>query len=222
MAGTISYNVPIFPLNTVLFPSMPLPLHIFEERYRIMVEDLRHGDNRFCVALIREGDEVGGQAEPFRVGCLAELVHVQPLQDGRYFIVAVGIERVRILSTDPTTRPYLTGSMEAWPDETTDVSVGLTERALKDFAEYLHFILKLSGEDEEKIPIPTEPDLLSYLMATSLQIEPEVRQSLLETPDTEERIRAELEMLESELPLLRVFMHTKQPPGVGFGQFSAN
>src|SRR6266567_3382730 len=110
MSGEILYNVPIFPLSTVLFPSMPLPLHVFEERYRTMVEDLRRGDNRFCVALIREGPEVGGYAEPHEVACLAELVHVQALQDGRFFIVAVGIERVKILSTDRAAKPYLTGS----------------------------------------------------------------------------------------------------------------
>jgi len=222
MSGEILYNVPIFPLNTVLFPSMPLPLHIFEERYRTMVEDLRRGDNRFCVALIREGPEVGGYAEPYEVACLAELVHVQALQDGRYFIVAVGIERVKILSTDRAAKPYLTGSLETWPDDTEDLDAELVDRASKLFLQYVHYMLKLSGQTEEKIPMPTEPDLLSYLMATSLQVEAEVRQSLLEMPNSEQRIQAELDMLQNELPLLRAFMSTPQPPRVGFGQFSAN
>jgi Lon protease-like protein len=222
MTGEIIYNVPIFPLNTVLFPSMPLPLHIFEERYRTMVEDLRHGDNRFCVALLREGQEVGGYAEPYEIACLAELVHVQPLQDGRYFIVAVGVERVKIISTDRANKPYLTGSLETWPDENEDADAELVARAAKLFFQYIQYVLKLSGQDEERIPMPDEPDLLSYLMATSLQVEAEVRQSLLEMPNSEQRLQAELEMLQSELPLLRAFMSTPQPPGVGFGQFSAN
>src|SRR5436190_11848082 len=62
MPGEILYNVPVFPLNTVLFPGMPIHLHVFEERYRVMVQDIQHGDKRFCVALISEGQEVGGQA----------------------------------------------------------------------------------------------------------------------------------------------------------------
>jgi Lon protease-like protein len=222
MTGEIIYDVPIFPLDTVLFPSMPLPLHIFEERYRTMVKNLKHGDNRFCVALIREGQEVGGYAAPYEVACLAELVHTQPLQDGRYFIVAVGIERVRIVSIERDSKPYLTGSVEMWPDESKDADPKLVEKASKLFLQYIQYILKLAGQDEEKIPMPTEPDLLSYLMATSLQVEAEVRQSLLEMPSSEQRIQAELEMLQSELPLLRAFMSTPQPPSVGFGQFSAN
>src|SRR5438132_10391791 len=99
MPGEILYKVPVFPLNTVLFPSMPLPLHIFEERYRAMVQDIKHGDKRFCVALIKEGEEVGSDAAPCQVACLAEVVHLQALADGRYFLLAVGVERVRILST---------------------------------------------------------------------------------------------------------------------------
>ena len=110
-------ELPLFPLNVVLFPSMPLPLHIFEERYRVMVQDIKHGDKRFCVALIKEGPEVGGQAMPHEVACLAEAVHLQSLADGRYFLMAVGVERVRILSTDPDAKPYLTGNLRSeWKD----------------------------------------------------------------------------------------------------------
>ncbi len=222
MRGEIIYNVPIFPLNTVLFPNMPLPLHIFEQRYRAMVEDLRHGDNRFCVALIREGQEVGGYAEPFDVACLAELVHVQLLQDGRYFVVAVGIERVRIVSTNSSEKPYLTGSLEMWPDKTDEVAPAIMDRASKLFLQYMNYITKMSGQSDEHIEVPNEPDLLSYVLASSLQIDPEARQHLLELPGSEERLSAELGMLQTELPILRAFMSSPQPPNAGFGQFSAN
>jgi Lon protease-like protein len=222
MTGEVIYNVPIFPLNTVLFPSLPLPLHIFEERYRRMVEDLRHGDGRFCVALIKEGQEVGGPAEPHEVACLAELVHIQPLQDGRYFILAVGVERVKIVHTDRTAKPYLTGALEVWSDEAENVPPELVEQASELFLQYAYLAMKMSGQDREQIPMPTDADLLSYVMATGLQIDSALRQRLLELPGAEERLHAEIDMLQSELPLLRAFMSTPQPPGVGFGQFSAN
>ena len=222
MRGEIVYNVPIFPLNTVLFPNMPLPLHIFEQRYRTMVEDLKHGDNRFCVALIREGQEIGGYAVPFDVACLAELVHVQLLQDGRYFVVAVGIERVRIVSTNDLDKPYLTGSLELWPDETDDVAPAIMDKASKLFVQYMNYITKMSGQSDEQLEVPNEPDLLSYVLASSLQIDPEARQHLLELPGSEERLRAELGMLQTELPILRAFLSSPQPPNAGFGQFSAN
>ena len=222
MTGEVIYNVPIFPLNTVLFPSLPLSLHIFEERYRTMVEDLRRGDGRFCLAFIKEGQEVGGPAEPYEVACLAELVHIQPLQDGRYFIVAVGVERVKIVHTDRRAKPYLTGSLEVWSDRDGDVAPEVVEKAAELFLQYAHLAMKMSGQDEKQIPIPDDADLLSYVLATGLQIDTPMRQRLLEMPGAQERLHAEIEILQSELPLLRAFMSTPQPPGVGYGQFSAN
>src|SRR5918998_1277732 len=96
------FNVPLFPLSTALFRRMPLPLHIFEERYKALIKDLGRWDNRFCVALIREGTEVGDHADPYLFGCLAEIVNLRPLADGKYNLVALGVERVRILSIDST------------------------------------------------------------------------------------------------------------------------
>src|SRR5690349_3602166 len=112
MPGEILYNVPIFPLNTVLFPGLPLPLQIFEPRYLEMLDDLRKGDNRFCVSHIVEGEEVGGPADPASIGCLAEIVQFEPQPGQRYYVLAVGLERVRILSLDRISKPYLMGSME--------------------------------------------------------------------------------------------------------------
>jgi uncharacterized protein len=204
MPGEILYNVPVFPLNTVLFPSMPLPLHIFEERYRSMVQDIRRGDKRFCVALISQGEEVGGDAEPCQVACLAEVVHLQALDDGRYFLLAVGVERVRILSTGHNGKPYLTGNLEVWPDEAAQIESDLVEDASQLFSQYVDYITKLSGQDAEKIPIPA------------------ARQRLLEMPGGRQRLESEVRMLRKELPMLRALAGSPQPPGVGYGQFSAN
>jgi Lon protease-like protein len=206
----------------VLFPSMPLPLHIFEERYRAMVQDIKHGDKRFCVALIKEGQEVGGEAVPCEVACLAEAVHLQSLADGRFFIMAVGVERVRILSTDRDAKPYLTGNLELWPDEGEKAEPDLLQRAEQLFSQYAHCIMKLSGQEAEKVPMPAEPELLSYVLATGLQMEALARQQLLELPGCKQRLSAEIEILQAELPMLRALASSPQPRGVGFGQFSAN
>jgi uncharacterized protein len=222
MPGEILYNVPVFPLSTVLFPGMPLPLHIFEDRYRAMVQDIRRGDKRFCVALISEGEEVGGDAEPCEVACLAEVVDLQSLDDGRYFLIAVGVERVRILSAGHNGKPYLTANVEMWPDEVAQVEPALMEDASHLFLQYIDYITKLSGQDPEKVPIPAEPELLSYVLAAGLEMESSARQRLLEMPGGRQRLETEVKMLRKELPMLRALAGSPQPRGVGYGQFSAN
>src|SRR3982751_2871548 len=89
----IMYDLPIFPLNTVLFPGMPLKLHIFEERYKLMISRCYQSGQPFGVALIKSGQDVGGRAEPFMVGCTAIISEMEPLPGGRMNIVAVGRER---------------------------------------------------------------------------------------------------------------------------------
>jgi Lon protease-like protein len=222
MNSEIIYDVPIFPLHSVLFPSLPLHLHIFEERYRTMLRDLRSRDNRFCVALIEEGEEVGDYAVPAQVACLAEIVELQPLPDGRYFVVAVGVERAKILSTDRSTHPYLTGSLEIWPDESAGVSPELIGKASSLFEQYIDHIMKLVGKENERVSTPGEPDLLSYVLATALQTDAAVRQKLLEIPGSEQRLRTEVQMLQTELPLLRSLAAIRETPSAGYRKFSAN
>src|SRR6185503_19425073 len=98
----------LFPLNTVLFPGMRMPLHIFEERYRLMIRECIEQDAPFGVLLIREGEETGGSAVPHGVGTTARITQVEYLDDGRMNIFTIGQERFRLseLSTD---REYLTG-----------------------------------------------------------------------------------------------------------------
>jgi len=201
---------------------MPLPLHIFEERYRTMVQDISRGDKRFCVALISEGMEVGGDAEPCEVACLAEVVDLQALDDGRYILVAVGVERVRLLSVGHNGRPYLTANVEVWPDENAQVEPRLLEDASHLFLQYVDYITKLSGQNLERVPMPDEPDLLSYVLAAGLELEAPARQRLLEMPGGRQRLESEVRMLRKELPMLRALASSPQPPGVGYGQFSAN
>lgn len=94
----------MFPLGSVLFPGMPLPLHVFEPRYRAMTHDVLAGDREFGVVLIERGSEVGGGDQRFDVGAVARIVEAAETQDGRWALLAVGVRRLRVqrwLPDDP-------------------------------------------------------------------------------------------------------------------------
>ena len=110
------FEIPLFPLNTVLFPGTPIHLHIFEERYKQMINACLREKRPFGVVLIRNGMEaMGPLAEPFHIGCTAEIAQVQRLEDEQMNLVAVGLERIRILSFDSLTQPYLVGKVRTLP-----------------------------------------------------------------------------------------------------------
>ena len=105
-------ELPLFPLDTVLFPGMPIQLHIFEPRYILMMNTCIEKGAPFGVVLIRKGAEAGGKlAEPCMVGCTASILHVQPLEAGRMNLIAIGQERFRIQSLHYDL-PYLVGMVE--------------------------------------------------------------------------------------------------------------
>jgi len=101
--------LPLFPLTTVLFPEMLLPLHIFEPRYRLLVRRCMDEDRPFGVVLIRSGQDVGGTAEPHAIGTEAKIMAYSPLSDGRSYIVVRGGRRFAIEQSIPDTEPYLVG-----------------------------------------------------------------------------------------------------------------
>ncbi|MFV0259325.1 MAG: LON peptidase substrate-binding domain-containing protein [Acidimicrobiales bacterium] len=107
---------PQFPLGTVLFPSMVLPLHVFEPRYRVMVEHVLDGDGTFGVVLIERGSEVGGQDQRTHHGTLARIVDAQQLDDGRWHLITVGTERFQVDEWLPDD-PYPIADIHLWPDE---------------------------------------------------------------------------------------------------------
>src|SRR5438874_11553231 len=134
--------LPLFPLGTVLYPGLLLPLHIFEERYRQLVRDLVDGPDprRFGVIAIRQGRETGvdGVRALYETGCVTTLRQVKELEDGRYDIVTVGTERFRLTGLDGS-KPYLQGEVDLLPEETGDPA-GATEvaRVVRDaFRAYL-------------------------------------------------------------------------------------
>jgi uncharacterized protein len=188
------YELPIFPLNTVLFPGMPLQLHIFEERYRAMMQKVMQTNHIFGVNLIKSGVEAKGPlALPHDVGCTARVVQVEPLADGRLNMTVVGDERYKILRMG-NADPYLMAFVESTPLEShhsLDVVKGaksLRSRVVKYLAMLSQYI-ENEGENSEidsnlnltELQLPDEPMMLIYLAASLLQVPSEEKQPLLES-----------------------------------------
>lgn len=177
-------TVPLFPLNVVLFPGIPLGLHIFEPRYLEMARWCREHDSPFGVALIRQGEEaLGPLAEPYRTGCLARITQVETLPGGRLNLLVEGTQRFRILSLDDHL-PYLTGAVEEFPLVITDPA-DIHARAnvfLPDIGAYMnHLTSEQPGEFSAfAYTPPVEAEARLYQAAAILQIPAIERQALLE------------------------------------------
>lgn len=210
-------RLPVFPLGTVLFPGLVLPLHIFEERYRELVRhlvSLPDGTPReFGVVAIQRGWETlptaGPSAGPgssevslHEVGCTAELRQVNELPDGRYDIVTVGRRRFRVIDVDADSTPYLTANVEWLPEPAGQEEIAdlLAPRVLSVFRQYLSLMRADTEEATEQLP--DDPTVLSHLVAATTALTLEDRQRLLAASDTAARLRAELRLLSREAALL--------------------
>jgi len=181
--------LPLFPLNTVLFPGAPIHLHIFEPRYKSMISTCLDESRPFGVVLIRRGLEaLGPLAEPHTVGCTARIASVERLEDGRMNIVAIGQERFRILSLDSRAFPYLLGSVRTFPLELGDPQV-LARRGQHLHRQVIRLMqTQLSATDQnlELASLPADPVELAYLAASVLQISLEQKQQLLQVVHADE------------------------------------
>jgi uncharacterized protein len=213
---SVERELPLFPLEqVVLFPGMPLPLRIFEERYKVMIASCQVTDQTFGVLLIRSGREVGPAAVPERVGCTARMVQIDRLPDGQMHILSVGEQRFR-LRRAPRLAPegYLLGDVEIVDDDSANVPADLASDVTREFEKYRAAALKLAGRQPagESFEVETDPVRLSYQVAASLQVHPRERQHLLALDDAVERLQRELVMLRRE----------NRPPPATIGPFSVN
>ncbi|MGH3409890.1 MAG: LON peptidase substrate-binding domain-containing protein [Streptosporangiaceae bacterium] len=204
----MSQCLPLFPLGTVLYPGLVLPLHIFEQRYQELVRDLLAGPEprQFGVIAIREGRETGiaGVRALHEIGCTATLRQVDEQEDGRYNLVAVGTERFRLLRLDDS-RAYLQADVDLLADEAGDeAAAGLAVSAVQEaFLAYLE-VLAQRGATRVNVPaLPDEPVLLSYVVAASVVVDLHDKQALLAEPDALRRLTAERTLLLKETTLLR-------------------
>ena len=200
-------RLPLFPLGTVLFPGLLLPLHVFEDRYRALVRDLVDGpeDARaFGVVAIREGREVGtdGIRSLHPVGCLADLRQIAPHADGRFDIVATGARRFRIESIDATSRPYLQAEVEFLDEPDGEAATVLARTVASVWGAYRQALTGSPPDDPDELP--HDPVVLSYLVAAATILDLGDKQRLLEEPDTTSRLRRELAILRREAVVLRL------------------
>jgi len=207
----VTERLPLFPLGTVLFPGLVLPLHIFEPRYRTLVADLvalpESAPRRFGVVAIRAGREVGadGVRALHAVGCTAELRQVQRHEDGRYDIVAVGGTRFTVGTLHPTPPGgYLSGDVTMLDERVGDDAAEAAVATAAAFARYQAALVQLRGEPVVTGDLPNEPLLLSYLVAAAVVVPFNERQRFLETPDAAARLRLARATIARELAAIAV------------------
>lgn len=189
-------DLPLFPLSTVLFPRGTLPLHIFEERYKLMIGRCIAERSPFGVVLIRSGPEVGAAAEPYQVGTTARIARVQYLPDERLNIVAVGGERFRIDELLQR-QPFARARVELLPDVDAETSESHQRAAsvARQYAEYYRLVLALTDQWQPNVSVPQSPAELADYVAGRIDVEPRVKQQLLEFLSVSERLRHEDELL---------------------------
>ncbi len=200
--------LPLFPLHTVLFPDMLLPLHVFEPRYRLLVRRSVERETAFGVALIRRGPEVGGVAEPHPVGTSARIVAATRLADGRAFVVVRGERRFTIESLDAGAEPYLVGRVRWLEELDGDEAAPLAEASREAYGQYLVAVTAVTDEARAGHLVAEQrgdatPRDIAYRIAARLTVDPEERQRLLDLPSAAERLGAEARILERETALLR-------------------
>ena len=215
-------EIPLFPLNTVLFPGMPLDLHIFEERYKKMVRYCLESEKPFGVVLIKQGREANGPlAVPYDIGCSAKILKVKELDQGKFQLSVMGYERFRILNTH-SRESYLTGKIEPFPLETGNL------RSIVDLKDQIsplvrRYLVELGGIDELAAAVQELPDdlnALAYFAAVLLQIPLQQKQGLLEASSSQVLCEMLVEVYRRELYMIKEIKQTREPGTQG--SFSLN
>jgi Lon protease-like protein len=200
-------QLPIFPLNTVVFPGVTVPLHVFEERYRALVHHLLTIPDKslrlFGIVAIREGYEVGQPRVParqsvHRVGCVVQMTSVEPYEDGRFDIEVVGRQRMRLGGLD-TSGSYLVGEVETLSERTPKSN----HTALGTFEEYRRRLSQMRGGDVLDGSMPHDPEFLSYSLAATCLLTLRERQDLLEADSSLERLAMLRHALLEEMRAMR-------------------
>ncbi len=194
-------ELPLFPLSTVLYPGLPLPLHVFEERYRQLFARVLAGDRRFGVVAIVEGREVGGESTYQPVGCLAEAGEVRPYPDGRLDVLARGVSRFEIRGVVQPS-PYIVAEVATLGEDPGQDAERCAGQAARLFGRYVSVLLELAGEEPGDVEVPADPVAASYVVAAGLQVDLADKQRLLLAPTAAERLRAASALLRRELAIM--------------------
>jgi len=216
------YELALFPLNTVLFPSTPIQLHIFENRYKQMIGECITEQKPFGVVLIRRGDEaLGALADPHMIGCTASIIEVERLEQGRLNITAIGKDRFRILSLDSQSHPYLVGMVDNYPvaEQTSEILKPAATKLQVQVTRYLRLLVEAGLIELDTRNLPESPLLMAYLSAALLQVPPLQKQQLLSIHDAHTLIKRLITIYNREVALTRNLLKSS---GSEQGSFSVN
>lgn len=211
-------ELPLMPLNSVLFPGMPMPFFIFEPRYREMIETCIESESAFGVALIKQGKELSETATPWQIGTTASIVRTLELQEGGLHVLAVGTERFR-LRRILEYEPYMLGEVELLEeDDGAAVPAELQDEMRELFEDHLRLVLQLLGQPEMEIKIPESASRLSFMVAAHLTCAPAARQRLLEMDNLAQRFFHEKQLLQRESEEYRLLLATRRKHDALVGQ----
>ncbi len=207
--STAAIELPLFPLNVVLFPGTIVPLHIFEPRYRQLIMDCQEEEKPFGIVLVKPESEFMNE-EPHTIGTIAEIHNLQKLEDGGYNLMAVGVKRFRILSKH-NEKAYISGLVEPFDDQSESESElkSLVQRAHQLFETYLNMLLDAADEQELHANLPEVPEDLSHFIAYFLEVEDDKKQEFLELTSTKQRLQEEIAILRREIPFMRQLLFKK-------------
>ncbi|MFN2414974.1 MAG: LON peptidase substrate-binding domain-containing protein [Pyrinomonadaceae bacterium] len=185
-------ELPLFPLPLVLFPGVPLPLHIFEERYRRLLADVRASTDLFGLSYFVPEASAEDRPPAGHVGCATEVVEVQPLPDGRSNIMTLGLVRYRVGGYVERGDPYLVARVELFEDAEEDSAV-VVRRAGEVTEMFMRIARAMRAANDERGALPElpqgDPERLSFLVAAVVEMEADAKQQLLELRSTAERLR---------------------------------
>jgi len=185
------HELPLFPLPVVLFPGVPLPLHIFEPRYRQMLSDIRVANNLFGLAYFDPTTAESDVPPAGHIGCVAEVTEVQTFPDGRSNILTLGVIRYRIESYVERGDPYLVTQVSYFEDDEEDEEHrSAPAREVAETFTRIAQAVRIINDERATLPdiSSTEPQRLSFLVAAAMEIDAEVKQEMLELRSTSERL----------------------------------
>jgi len=206
-------DLPIMPLNSVLYPGAPTTLYIHEERYRDMLEEVIEGDGYFGVALLRAGKEVGGPSIPHDIGTIARVSEVTKLPDGSSMVLAQGGPRFKIraiLSAMPVVRADVDLLDDPRRQKSDGDSAKGADIARAELQELMSLVLKTMGSDEAEARVPEDPEELSWAIAANLQMKLARQQEILEMDSPGQRLTAILPVLRKEIRDYRVMAAARE------------
>lgn len=211
----LMYELPLFPLNTVLLPGTPIFLHIFEERYKEMIKDCLSEEKPFGVVLIDKGVEVFGTAHPHDIGCTAEIVNIERLDEGRMNLVALGRDRFTIHNTN-LDKPFLQGNIENLPLDITLTTLKLRktrERMRPLLEKYLGLLQNIAEVQIEWDNLPTDPIEFAYFAGYLLQIPSEQKQDILFANTDVDLLNCIQKMYQTEIAIVRTMVNRAKTKG---------